>query len=194
MTKYSEYLKDQVEDSASGGQEVAYLEYLPTLLPEVTFDEMEILDIGSGVFSAYEFLTSRFSPRLAVAVDVCKESIDQAEALGRPVLEFDAHDLGNLFSPESFDWVLSFHSFEHMFDLPLVLHNAFQVLRPGGYLFCALPIPSYNWGRGHWYNVPNVSDMENLLEEAGFSLCHSELVRDLRFRPEQEGVFLATKE
>jgi SAM-dependent methyltransferase len=58
--------------------------------------------------------------------------------LGLDIEDADAHDLGGI-EDETFDFVYSSHTLEHLFKPEVALSNWWRVLKPGGYLILYLP-------------------------------------------------------
>jgi len=85
------------------------------------------------------------------------------------------------FDADSFDYVRSNHSFEHMPNPIEVMDEIYRILRPGGKLFIGIPnidsIPSRLFGRYWWYlgapvhvynyTVPTISA---LMQRSGFAI------------------------
>jgi SAM-dependent methyltransferase len=69
-----------------------------------------------------------------VGIDIRVEGI--APAATTSGARFAAMDAGRLgFPDDSFDFILSYNSFEHFPEPDVVLHEAIRVLRPGGYIY-----------------------------------------------------------
>lgn len=198
--KYAEYMQDQTNENIGAGPDAKYLDFLTkTLCPDIDFNKMTILDLGCSAFNSWDYFkagekSTRKNPRPHMTgIDVSTIAEELCIKNKKRFHNVDAHKMESYFQPGSFDMVYSSHSFEHMLYLPKVLENCAYVLRPGGLLFYALPMPAFNWGRGHWYDVPNNEAMLEMLTQAGFENVFEELVRDLRFRPQQEMVGLSRK-
>ena len=196
--EYKNYLEDQTNDTRPAGAGYMYLDNLVHLLPDnYEFKTANILDVGAGPFTTWDW----FKDNYGIIIDgvdignyITQEkmswSTDKVSSMNAP---YDAHKLLDAFSVDTYDIVVSFHAFEHMFDLPLVVSNCNKVLKSEGYLYFSLPIPSYNWKKGHWYDVPNEASMHNILTNNNFTVIHSEVITDLRYRPEVELVCLARR-
>ena len=196
--EYMNYLLDQKHDTIGADCGSKYLDYLVTLFPTFNYSMAQVLDIGCGAFSSWEWFQERYQNQIHgcdIGDCVCDASATwpapKCQSLQWPV---DAHELLRSYTIEQFDLVIAFHSLEHMFDVPTVLRQINNVLKLGGYFYFSLPMPSYNWGHGHWYDIPDQDAMIQLCKHAGFSsVLHNELVSDLRFRPQQEMVALVAK-
>lgn len=192
--EYRVYMNDQINDGLGPGADKKYLDFLiNNLNPNINWDCAEILDVGARQFSSYDYFKDKFNLPI-IGIDVCKEALDLAAKDNKPLLSLDAHVMNNHFFHNYFDLIIAFHSFEHMYDLPRVLKNSFEILKPNGYLYFALPMPCKNWKRGHWYSVPNNETMCSLLKTAGFFVEYEFLSRNQKFRPGQEMVGLCRKE
>ena len=195
--EYDVYYKDQADDNNVIMPETInkYMELLTnTLLPDVDYNNVKILDVGSRAFETWDYFLTNHQNKI-IGIDVGKEGLEYCAKQGKTgMMELDAHKMHEFFEKEQFDIIIALHSLEHMYDLPMVLNNCAEVLKPNGYLFFALPMPSYNWKRGHWYDVPNNEAMLKMCQAAGFTTTlYHELIGDLRYRPEQEMVGLVQK-
>lgn len=195
MNIYDKYLEDQRNDTLGGGLGYKYLPKLVELLPTFNFSLSKVLDIGPGPFETWEWFNDNYNNKIhGVDIGKCVEDIsktwskEKQECMNCPI---DAHFLPD--SYKEYDLIISFHAFEHMIDLPKVLNNIYNALKPGGYIYYSLPIPSYNWNKGHWYDVPSVDVMNKLLINSNFKVMHSQLISDFRYRPEQEMIGLGRK-
>ena len=189
--EYQTYLKDQVGDNLSESFDSKYLAILEKLIPDFNFSSTKIIDVGTRKFDSWEYFIEKYSNEIT-GIDVGAEGIEHCRKHNKKgFIELDAHRLREKFDAATFDLVIAFHSFEHMYDLPLVLRQCHEILKPGGFIFFALPIPSYNWMKGHWYDVPSEEAMIDLCKAAGFKrIVYSERYTDLRIRPEPEMVAL----
>lgn len=188
--QYKAYLQDQQLDNVSGSYDSKYLSLLKKWKPDLEYQGKEILDIGTRTFDTWEYFLEHYSTEIT-GIDVGFEGIEYCKKHKKHgFIELDAHKMMERFDENTFDLVLAFHSFEHMFDLPLVIENCHKVLKPGGLLFWAIPIPSFNWGRGHWYDIPNERFAHQLCTHRGFKLLKTVTYRDLEIRPEVEMIAL----
>lgn len=193
--KYKNYIEDQRSDGLGGGADDKYLDYLTkTLLPGFDYKAAKVLDVGCSRFTTWDYFKEHFSNEI-VGIDVGREGLQHCKEHKKyGSIELDAHFLGEYFPPEHFDLVISFHALEHMFDLEAVITHIYNVLKPGGYFYCSVPSPSLHRERGHYQIWYSNSEFLTRLEHCGFNkVLHDELVQDLRFRPEQEGIFLLRK-
>jgi len=197
MSEYNDYLEDQRNDTIGRGLGSKYMPRLLELLPDYSFKNKVILDVGCGPFTTWDWIREREKTAAVIGLDIGKATEELAETWSVTKNEYlrvgDAHDLIKYMSPGTCDLVVAFHSFEHMYNLPVVLRGCYDVLTPGGYLYYALPMPSYNWKRGHWYDVPNESAMNEMLTNESFAVLSGEVFSNGEFRPEQEMVGLARK-
>lgn len=193
--KFKAYMADQIADTLGAGVDDKYLDYLTdTLLPSFDYKSAKILDVGPSKFMSWDYFKEKFQNEIT-GIDIGKDGLEYCKERNKTgMIEMDAHRMDEYLQPDTYDLLISFHAFEHMFDLPRVLRNCLKVLKKGAPMYFSLPIPSYNWGRGHWYDVPSVDAMLKMCTDAGFTkVIHSEFVQDLRFRPEQEIVAIVQK-
>jgi 2-polyprenyl-3-methyl-5-hydroxy-6-metoxy-1,4-benzoquinol methylase len=196
-SEYEVYYKDQVQDNNALIPDIInkYLELLTKeLLPDLDYPSISILDVGARGFESWDYFIDTYSKEI-VGIDIGAEGLEYCKEHNKHgMIELDAHKMKEHFPEEEFDLIIALHSFEHMYDLPLVLENCNKVLKPGGYVFFALPMPSYNWKRGHWYDVPTNEAMLKMCDEAGLNkVLYHEWNRDLKYRPEQEMIGLVQK-
>jgi 2-polyprenyl-3-methyl-5-hydroxy-6-metoxy-1,4-benzoquinol methylase len=174
----------------------AYLELLTTqLLPKIDYANISILDVGARAFESWDYFLKKYDCKIE-GIDIGKAGLDYCKEHNKTgMAEVDAHKMQDYFPPEQFDLIVSFHAFEHMYDLPLVLQNCAQVLKPGGHVFFALPMPSINFKRGHWYDVRTKQAMLKMCTDAGLGdVIFDEIVDDKQYRPEQEMIALVKKQ
>lgn len=195
--EYQEYLKFQQADNVSRSYDDAYLPYLfDTLLKDFDYTKARTIDVGCRQFDSFELFRDKFG-NLITGVDIGKEGIFYCQERNKTgFIEQDAHTMLERFGKESFDLIISFHAFEHMLHLPVVLKNCYDMLSPGGYFYFAIPLPCYDWGAlsGHRYSIKDLGEMTRLCDDAGFTkLHHAQLYEAGKFRPEQEGLFLLQK-
>lgn len=203
-SEYQIYLQDIATETL--GQDAGTL-YLPNLLdwlPNFNYQTSRILDVGASIFSTYNWFDEKFGNHIdgfelatfALNYQVhpfqgqCSWNQDKIARFKCPV---DAHRMLEHYQSSTYDMVISFHALEHMFDVPLVLHNIYEVLRSGGYFYFSLPAPSANFHRGHWYEITDLSFVEGLCRQASFQILKSEHLWDLRYRPQPEIIGLARK-
>lgn len=192
--EYKVYLKDQLEDTCADSYDYKYLPYVESKLPKLDYENFKILDVGSRKFDSWDYFREKYNNDI-VGIDIGAEGLAYCKAHSKTgMMNVDAHRMSECFDLESYDMIISFHAFEHMYDLPLVVKNCFDLLKPGGYLVFALPVPSFNLKRGHWYDIPDQSAMLQICSNAGFNeVCYNELIDDYRFRPEQEMIGIVKK-
>jgi 2-polyprenyl-3-methyl-5-hydroxy-6-metoxy-1,4-benzoquinol methylase len=191
---YLEYLDDQRSDTIGGSSDDAYLKFLTSsLLLSENFKNKKILDIGCRVFDSYNYFDALGAD--IVGVDIGKDGLEYCKKNNRPCLDQDAHYLDQIFQPETFDLIITFHALEHMYDLPLVLKHCYNLLKLGGYFYYAVPAPSAKTKRGHWYGIDSDEHMINLVCGAGFQrdkIIHAKHYTEY-FRIADEAVGLVRK-
>jgi SAM-dependent methyltransferase len=180
---------------------IEYVRYLTTFFPSLDFKNSKVLDIGPRTFETYHYFLQNFNNKIT-GIELNKSALTRSEREGTGLIELDAHLLDTIFSPNSFDLILSFHSLEHMLDANSVVSQMFKVLKPGGFLYLVVPVPSGASedpfkNTGHWLKIDNLIDMVILCEKHGFKTLHSEHIRsspkEYVFRGE-EGIYLFQKE
>lgn len=171
---YEKYLKDQREDSCGGSCDPAYLDFLfEVLKPEglKINKNTKVIDIGTRAFDSFFYFKEKYGV-LPTGIDICNEAIQRWNSeqtrYKKYFIDLDAHELQTRFKEKSIDLVVAFHSFEHMFDLNKVLDNCYSVLKDNGFLYFAVPIPSENWGRGHWWDIPTLEYLIDLCKKHNF--------------------------
>ena len=193
-TEYQKYLLDQRKDNNVthlSEQIFKYMNHLEKLLPDTL--HKKTLDIGCRSFDTYDWFTTYNHGADIIGIDIGEEGLEYCAKKGKPCFNHDAHFLAEAFHKESFDLVLAFHSLEHMYDMPLVLRNIYEVLKPGGYLYLAVPIPSVNEGKGHWVDIANGEEMRAACIGAGFQSPVYEETVNCKFRIANEYVALVQK-
>lgn len=192
--EYRKYFQDQRLDNNVtniSDQIFKYMDHLEGLIPDVI--HKKVLDVGCRSFDTYDWYFKKNYESDIVGIDIGIEGLEYCFQQGKPCLYCDAHKLLETFPPVTFDLVLSFHSLEHMYDMPLVLCNMYKVLKPGGFLFLAVPIPSMNEGKGHWVDIPSGEHMCRVCMEAGFQKPIYEETVNCKFRIANEYVALLQK-
>lgn len=188
--QFKAYLKDQQEDNVSGSYDSQYMKLFKQWKPDYDFTDKAILDIGCRTFDTWEYFLGRYGTAIT-GIDVGFEGVKYCEEREKTgFIEMDAHRMDEHFEENQFDVILAFHSFEHMFDLKLVIEHCHKILKPGGLLFWAIPMPSKNWGRGHYQDIPNERFAHQLCTHRGFKLLRTVTYRNLEIRPEVEMVCL----
>jgi len=133
------------------------------------------LDIGCGSGEYLHFMKVRGWDVRGVEPSLFGAS--QAQREGLDVVHGTLHDAH--FPANSFDYIRSNHSFEHMPNPGEVLLEIRRILRPGGKLFLGIPntesIPYRVFGRYWWYlGIPvhtfsyGTSNISALLRRTGF--------------------------
>ena len=190
---YKIYLQDQTSETLGAGIDYKYFTHLvEDILPDFDYSNTKILDVGTGSFNSYLFFKEKYN-NIITGIEIATISLEKSAKDGTGVLNIDAHRMCEYFKNETFDLVYSSHSLEHMFDLPLVIKNCYKVLKSGGYFYFSLPIPCYNWKKGHWYDVPDISTMTRYCINEGFVMVHSEYSTNGKYRAENEMIALARK-
>jgi SAM-dependent methyltransferase len=127
----------------------------------------EVLDLGSKTQKAsyYEFL--RVSPGTRITCT------DLNHAPG--VIPLDVEATFPL-SSQSFDTVLAFHLFEHVFHFQKAPYEVFRILRPGGTAFVAVPFLHEYHADPEDYVRFTDTGLRRTWEQAGFSCKHIEAI------------------
>lgn len=136
---YEEYKQNQI--LAAEGWEISLEEErAETLTIERIFGPEKrgsrVLDIGFGFGRSLRKLSSMGFD--VVGIDINEKKVDMMKE------EFDVYcaDAANLpFEDESFDFVYSSHSFEHMLDPSMAMIEFVRVLKPSGKIFIIIPYP-----------------------------------------------------
>lgn len=193
--EYQAYLIDQINDTVGAGLDDKYLDYLcKALQPGLDYHSMKILDVGPSKFLSWDYFREHYQNDIT-GIDIGRDGLEYCRERNKTgMIEQDAHTMNERFEAESFDFCISFHAIEHLLDVPQVLRNIFYVLKPGSKFYFSLPCPAPKRDRGHVYEIMSIEAMLQLCKDAGFNkVLHSELVSDLRFRPEQEMICLVQK-
>lgn len=189
---YKYYLNDQINDNVAPSYDVKYLDRLIGRYPKILdYANARVLDIGCRTFDSYDYFVNKFHNTNVTGVDVGKEGLEYCKKHKKPCIELDAHRLCEHFSDKSFDLIIAFHSFEHMYDLPHILRTCRALLSDEGYLYYAIPMPSHNWRRGRWYDIPTIGAMVEMCTKANLKTVHTEFLTAHTIRPENEMVGLA---
>lgn len=80
------------------------------------------------------------------------------------------------FENESFDYVIAFHLFEHVFDLNTAPSEMFRILNPGGKLIVSVPFIHEYHGDPYDYWRFTHKSVDKLLTDAGFSCLYLEAI------------------
>ncbi|PSN13180.1 SAM-dependent methyltransferase [filamentous cyanobacterium CCT1] len=160
----------------------------------------DILDCGCGIGGSALELATRFNARvtgISLSPVQIQRATERAQSAGLggdtpPSARFEVADaLSTPFADQSFDFVWSMESGEHMPDKVAFLQECYRVLKPGGRLlmatWCHRPTDSLagpltwleqqqlNWIYGV-YGLPYVialPDYEAIAQSCGFSQLHS---------------------
>lgn len=134
-----------------------------------------LLDIGCG--------NGAFLPRAASmgwqaqGVEIDPKAVETCRSIGQNVIEGDAFHPS--LTERSFDVITMSHVLEHIADQPALLQRTYELLRPGGWLWLALPNPESigfhvcgsAW-RGlappHHLSIPSQPILKKWLKEKGF--------------------------
>lgn len=193
MDEYQQYLEDQKGHALSGACDDKYLDYLSqVIIPGINLSSLKVLDVGCNKFLSYNYFKNNFNNEID-GICISKDGLNEAWKNNRPAQELDAHEMDAFLKHEYYDLILAFHSFEHMFDLPKVLNNCNKLLNPKGLVYFAVPMPSINWHKKHWYDIPTVEEADRLMSSAGFNKVYLEVIF-CKIRPEQELIALYKKE
>ncbi len=192
---YKQYIADQKSDSLALVPEVietAVVRYLNFFTKkydkQIDFKKAKILDVGCREFFSYDFFKKNYS-NLISGIEIGNDALEFSKR--KNIKELDIHFMDQKLKQNSYDIILSFHVFEHMYDLSLALNNCYNLLKRGGLLFFAIPMPAKDVRRSHWVNIPNRKFMDSLLTRAGFKLLYSKTHKENVFRnePEMIGIF-----
>jgi SAM-dependent methyltransferase len=135
----------------------------------------DFLDIGCG---SGEYLHKMQAKGWTVkGVEPSTFGAEEGRQSGLDIFRGTLHEAK--FLPDSFDYVRSNHSFEHMPNPVEVLDDIYRILRPGGKLFIGVPniasIPYRIFGKYWWYlGVPvhtynyTVPTISTLMRRSGF--------------------------
>jgi tocopherol O-methyltransferase len=102
----------------------------------------KILDLGCGVGGSSLYLAQKFQAEV-VGITLSPVQVQRAQARSQAAglaerVTFQVADALNLpFNDNTFDWVWSLESGEHLPDKHQFLHECYRVLQPGGRLICA---------------------------------------------------------
>jgi predicted TPR repeat methyltransferase len=111
-----------------------------------------LLDVGCGTDSPVQYLSPR--PRYLVGVDAFAPAIEKSRALGIHDKYFlmDALQIGEYFSPKSFDCVLAFDVVEHLNDRDGL--NLIGQMEKIARRKVVLSTPNGHLSQGEYYNNP----------------------------------------
>jgi 2-polyprenyl-3-methyl-5-hydroxy-6-metoxy-1,4-benzoquinol methylase len=116
----------------------------------------KVLDIACGQGYGSFLMAHNWGADFVAGVDISTEAIDAAnQYFKHEKVEFYCHsaeNVNNLFSPESFDVIISLETIEHITDPKPFLQSLKQLLKPDGIIILSCP-------NDHWY-FPN-EDQKN---------------------------------
>ena len=199
--EYKQYLEDQHKDNIFESQYLnmgqswinRYCNFLrESLLKDFDYATSRILDVGCREFFTYDYFLENCNNKIE-GIDVGEEGLNYTAKEKKPAIYCDAHKMLGTYKSDWCDLVMSFHSFEHMYNLPEVLKNCCEILKENGYLYFAVPVPVKNEKRGHWYDIPSVEAMNKMCEDTGFEKVFAKQYPKGMFRNEQEMVGLYQK-
>ena len=160
-----------------------------------------VLDLGCGTGRSLAGMRQLDPPVERFGLDRSIGMLRKAQGFDRDYRLAQATAPEPPFAEESFDLVYAVHAFHHFPDHEGVLRSAYRVLRPGG-AFAAVNIdPRECDGTDYFYRYfdgvyetdlarfPSVSDMEQMLREAGFSAVDSPGVQQIDQRFVGEDIF-----
>lgn len=147
----------------------------------------KVLDVGCREFKGHDYWVNEFNV-LPLGIDIGQEGIDVVKDKGiESFMELDAHFMTETLEANTFDLVTAFHSLEHMYDLPRVIGEILTVLKPGGHLICAVPVPCQNLRKGHWVDIPDNETFIAAVSSGGFGApVYTEFKDSTELRPENE--------
>jgi ubiquinone/menaquinone biosynthesis C-methylase UbiE len=138
-----------------------------------------VLDVGTGTGVFVPFLLQKIgSSGKLVCLDFAEAMLEKARAKKfRGSLEYVCADMMNTdFADESFDTVVCYSSFPHFADKPAALREIRRVLKKEGRLFICHTSSRDAINAIHHHiallsddTLPEKRDMQEMLEEAGFT-------------------------
>lgn len=150
--------------------------------------DQHVLDIGCGIGGTTRYMAQAFGCRVS-GIDLTPEFIDAARVLSARtglshLVSFEvASALALPFEAATFDAAISFHVAMNIKDRPSLYREAARVLKPGA-RFCVYDVMRGKTGAmrypAPWAETAATShltrpdEMEDLLEQAGFSLEETE--------------------
>jgi SAM-dependent methyltransferase len=132
---------------------------------EIPKDFTTILDVGCSDGYMVRFLKEHGKEAVGINDVIYPTDRLFIEEHGLRVYEMDMHCMD--FDNGLFDAVWCRHSLEHSFSPLQVIAEIYRVLKPGGYLFGALP-PAGAYP-GHWHQIPDYQ-FEYLLKMSNFEV------------------------
>lgn len=120
------------------------LKLLKAHLPGAPMQDWRMLDIGCSTGELLEF----FAPRVksASGVDIADRAVAATKQRGFSDAYVSDVESGQLpFPDQSFDFITCLEVVEHLFDATNLLAEIKRVLRPGGFVFIAVPNDVLHW-------------------------------------------------
>lgn len=193
--EYKFYMEDQRRDTILGddikGVIFKYCDFLLSILPnDFNLKNAKILDIGCREFFTYDYFLKKFKIRIS-GIDIGWEGLEFAKSKG--VVNLDAHKMVSYYGLRKFDILIALHVLEHMYDLDLCLRNCYEILKKGGWLYFAIPMPAHNTRRGHWMEIKNEDAMIKICQRNKFKILFHEVYTQGEFRNEPEMMGLIQK-
>lgn len=140
---------------------------------------VSLLDVGCG--GGLRLLAFRRRGIQVQGVDFRPETVEQLRrTLGVPAVCADASRITDRFPSASFDIITCFHLLEHLPDAQQFLRSCFQLLKPGRWLVCAVPLVDSLQARlfkSRWtgaseaprhLSLPSQEGMRTICRQAGF--------------------------
>ena len=123
----------------------------------INFDHKDILEIGPG-FLDHEKIWKEKIPNSFDLIDVnfdflkvSEKKLNQRKIKNKKFLVKNSYDMNQLPS-NSYDYILSFFSLEHIMDLDKFVLHINRILKPNGYLVFVIPNEGYlAWGLGRYF-------------------------------------------
>jgi len=170
----------------------SYMDVLCNIKSTINFETATILDIGCKELFTTDYFEEKYNNSIT-GIDLYSKIFEYAKQNNKTIIDLDAHKLLDVFNAEIFDLIIGLHSFEHMYDIQLVIKNCYTALKRGGYLFCVVPLPSRNIRKGHWADI---HDEEHFLERFRNEGFISEFIKvnHNTIRPEKDIMGLFKKE
>jgi len=135
-------------------------------------NRLHILDVGCGAGGAFSLLQRYGS---VAGLDSDRQAVRLARRTGRPVLQGDITQPGDLFPLGSFDLITALDLLEHIQHDTLALWRMWRLLAPGGLLLLTVPAMPSLWSPhdvrlGHVRRY-TAAGLALSVETAGFTLA-----------------------
>lgn len=189
------YINNQKSDTLAMEPDVienAIIKYLSFFTDKykkvINFSEAKILDVGCREFFTYDYFTKNYNNKI-LGVDILEPALNFAKK--KNIIDVDLHEIDKVLPHNKYDVILAFHVFEHMYDLEKVLNNCNKLLKPGGLLFFAIPMPAVDTRRFHWVNISSVKEMRDIMVKLNYKPIYYKFSKANVFRnePEMIGIF-----